>query len=142
MALEIYLLSYRDFYVLSYRPVGVNQMVIVFLTISHSTSTTHQVYWRLGRLLCQTLREQTIGYHKTGGLSPAGSKGRLLFFLWLGNTHIHPLSHISSIGKGHRGKLLSSCALETEGQEKASDVSTRLLETCLKAKLTSYIALN
>ena len=27
-----YLLSYRDFYVLSYRPVGVNQMVIVFLT--------------------------------------------------------------------------------------------------------------
>ena len=30
--LGIYLLSYRDFYMLSYRPVGVNQMVIVFLT--------------------------------------------------------------------------------------------------------------
>ena len=32
MAIGIYLLSYRDFYVLSYWPVGVNQMVIVFLT--------------------------------------------------------------------------------------------------------------
>ena len=32
MAIGIYLLSYSYFYVLSYRPVGVNQMVIVFLT--------------------------------------------------------------------------------------------------------------
>ena len=32
MAIGSYLLSYRDFYVLSYRPMGVNQMVIVFLT--------------------------------------------------------------------------------------------------------------
>ena len=32
MAIGSYLLRYRDFYVLSYRLVGVNQMVIVFLT--------------------------------------------------------------------------------------------------------------
>ena len=32
MAIGIYLLSYRDFYMFSYRPVSVNQMVIVFLT--------------------------------------------------------------------------------------------------------------
>ena len=30
--LGVYLLSYRDFYMLSYKLVGVNQMVIVFLT--------------------------------------------------------------------------------------------------------------
>ena len=55
--------------------------------------------------------------------------------LRLGRPHSQASSHSSPIGKGYRIELLSSYALEAEGQEKASVLSTRLQETCLKAKI-------
>ena len=74
--LGIYLLSYRDFYVLSCRPVGVNQMVIIFLTYYLPQHPPPGVLARVSLALLATYKanQQTT---QERGPQEAGSSSRL-----------------------------------------------------------------